>query len=71
MIAEMIESHLRENGFDGLYNDAECACELGDLFPCNEIFPDCMAGYKSPCTGIHCGADGDCDFHIGPKRGDA
>ena len=59
-VLEIITEYLRANGFDGLYNeDAECACEASDLFPCCDIGPTCTAGYKFGCT---CGGH---DWHIG------
>jgi hypothetical protein len=65
-IQEMVAAYLTGHGFDGLYSDSECACLVSDLFPCGEVFSDCIAGYKGPCSGADCGADGDCDFHVGP-----
>ena len=61
---DIIEDYLKKNGFDGLYRAGECACKVGDLFPCGgECVQDCEAGYLMPC---------DCEdqhrFHIGPKR---
>ncbi len=68
-IREMVEHRLRADGFDGLWQcGGECACELGDLFPCGEPNSNCNAGYRGPCTGMGCAADGDCDFHIGPNK---
>jgi hypothetical protein len=32
-VKEIIEKHLKENGFDGLSGDC-CGCALGDLMPC-------------------------------------
>jgi len=49
-VIEIIEKYLKENGYDGLYNERyECGCEIGDLAPCGEIGTDCKAGYKRPC----------------------
>jgi hypothetical protein len=34
-LKEIIEAHLKDNGFSGLYCvEWECGCRLGDLFPC-------------------------------------
>jgi len=50
---EILERYLRENGYDGLYNDSVqfgdegCGCFLGDLFPCDPEWCDvlgCQAG---------------------------
>jgi hypothetical protein len=61
-VSEIIESYLKENGFDGLYNyDYECGCELGDIFTCGgEMVGGCKPGYKTKCT---CGEE-NCDWHI-------
>lgn len=61
---KIIESFLKENGFDGLFNtDNECACFLGDLFPCIDSFStECRPGYKAKCTK-------DCQ-HDGAEFGD-
>lgn len=58
-VQEIVASYLREHGYDGLFNEeAECACELGDLNACGELGAGCEAGYRVPCT---CG---DHDWHI-------
>lgn len=48
---EIITEYLKENGYDGLYDD-HCCCELDDLMPCGEpeLFIDCKAGYKRKPT---------------------
>ena len=44
--AEIIEKHLKDNGFDGLFcSGADCGCKLGRLFPCCESFDTCRPGY--------------------------
>jgi len=45
-IKEIITKYLTENGFDGLCGE-ECGCQLGDLFPCESISPNCEPGYIS------------------------
>ena len=63
-IQDIIEDYLKKNGFDGLYREDECACKIGDLFPCGgEGVLDCDAGYFGPCD---CGEQH--RFHIGPKK---
>jgi hypothetical protein len=57
-VVEMVSAYLREHGYDGLWGDAGCACELGDLAPCDEPWSECQAGYKATCP---CG---DYDFRI-------
>lgn len=57
---EMIIKYLTDNGFDGLFSENECACELADLMPCGEDnIGECRAGYKVECL---CG--GGHKFHI-------
>ncbi len=61
-VQAIVKKYLEENGFDGLYEPGECACEINDLFPCGEgSLVHCKPGYKGPCD---CG---DHDFHIGPQ----
>jgi len=43
---EIIRSYLKSNGFDGLYHDGDCGCELSDLCPCQNDFSECTPGYK-------------------------
>ena len=65
---EIIEKHLKENGYDGLYSE-NCGCQISNLMPCcigEEMF-DCEAGYKIPCNPNTCLANGDCEWHIGPR----
>ena len=44
-IYELIKGHLTANGFDGLYNDTDCGCQIDDLAPCAGIQSDCKPGY--------------------------
>ena len=38
-VIEMVAEHLRQNGYDGLYDAyGECACEVDDLAPCGHIW---------------------------------
>lgn len=42
-----IEADLKRRGFDGLYCENECGCELGNLAPCDEGPTDrCKPGHK-------------------------
>ena len=41
--------YLKKNGFDGLFNDNECACDLADLCPCDSEIEECQPGHKKPC----------------------
>lgn len=56
-IREIIEKHLKDNGFDGLASD-ECGCLVGDLCPCQLDPMGCEPGYLAPCN---CG---DHEWHI-------
>jgi hypothetical protein len=63
-IKEIVENHLKEGGFEGLYNsDIQCACELEDLAPCAQMQDDCEPGYKCECD---CGEN--CDYHISAEK---
>lgn len=62
-VEAIIERWLKENGFDGLYQQGECSCLAGNLVPCMEDSFGCDPGVKMPCD---CGEG--CGFHIGPKK---
>jgi len=48
-VRDIIESYLRDNGFDGLCEpDTECGCGLDDLAPCGGIIQDCSPAYQVP-----------------------
>lgn len=68
-IKQIITDYLTNRGYDGLYLDGECACEMGDLMPCvggplpyGTTPENCKPGYRTDC---HCGEG--CGFHIQPK----
>lgn len=67
-VKKIIEKYLKEHGYDGLFNagGGECACEIADIAPCDEISPYCTAGIKGPCDPENCPADGDCEWHMVP-----
>ena len=68
-VKEIVKKYLENNGYDGLYNEI-CGCQNSDLMPCCcEGIEDCEAGYKIPCIPETCPANGDCDWHIGPRQG--
>jgi len=62
---EIVSEWLTAHGFDGLFNpDAgDCACLVGDLFPCDSPNENCKVGYKVPCN---CGEK--CGFHIQEEK---
>ena len=62
-VNEIIEQYLKKNGYNGLCEiDVGCACELSDLFPCNEDFQSCVPGYKIPDP------TGEADFLITKRK---
>jgi hypothetical protein len=73
-VKEIIEKYLKDNGYVGLYCD-ECCCDIENLMCCTGFYDsgprsDCMPGYKCECDPETCLADGDCEYHIGPKEGE-
>lgn len=72
-VCEIIEEHLKANGFDGLYSD-ECACKLDDLIPCYSPSGSCEPGYLFNCLACRksgsCESqqDGDCAFMVSSNR---
>ena len=67
-LGDITKKWLQENGFEGLTGD-DCGCEIGDLMPCDAPNINCEPGYKVPCPGPEdCPADGDCPWHISPKK---
>jgi len=61
-VMEIVRQHLRYAGYDGLYNaDAECACKVDRLAPCDEMSETCRAGWEVPCD---CGEH---DWHISDR----
>jgi hypothetical protein len=54
-IRDIVIKYLKENNFDGLYNEEEdCACLIDNIGVCEDLYPDCIAGWKVSC---------DCDEH--------
>lgn len=68
-VKQIVIEWLKQHGYDGLYDGADCACEIRDLMPCMGCSQFCKAGYKKPCAGpVYCHCGGDHDFHIGPRE---
>jgi hypothetical protein len=45
-VLQIVTDHLTTNGYHGLVaDDRECACELGDLAPCESLGDSCEAGW--------------------------
>jgi len=64
-LKNIVISWLTLHGYDGLYNDGECGCDVSDLMPCGEPNSDCMAGYKVDCPKDH-----EFDYMIMQHEGD-
>jgi len=45
-VIDIVRKALIESGYDGLYNEGECACLIDNLQPCGEDFSLCRAGYR-------------------------
>lgn len=63
-VGEHLKEWLKENGYDGLCNETDCACSIDDLQPCDSGMMDCEPGYKTPCN---C-EDHGCDWHISAQK---
>ena len=54
-VREIVEQYLKENGYDGLYNEiGECGCPCDDLMPCdNGGMYECEPAIQHycPCCG--------------------
>lgn len=62
-VEEIVREYLEENGFDGLWNECDCACSLKDLFCCTCVGTECRAGYFQPIED-----DSEYDFIIGNEK---
>lgn len=59
----IVAGFLKDSVFDGLWcPDADCACALDDLMPCDSFVIGCCPGYKQKCD---CGEH---DWHIGTEK---
>ena len=54
-VREIVARYLRANGFDGLYNDVGCGCDLSDLMPCDGPSDMCEPSFRTYCP--NCGDD--------------
>jgi len=60
----IVVNHLRVYGFDGLFCQGECACEIDDLAPCGHAnFEQCKPGFKVACQN-----DDTCECSIDRPR---
>ena len=64
-VRDIVLEYLVKNGYDGLYSDFECACDLKTLVNCGDDMEDCQPGYRGVCD---CeddeGNDPEHDYHI-------
>ena len=64
-VKEIVRNFLKNEGYEGLFNeDAPCACKLDELICCEEFF-DCEAGYIVPCDEEF---DGEFDYCISREK---
>lgn len=63
-VREIVKGYLEANGYDGLYHENDCGCDLDDLAPCCDDCLRCTAAYKHAARGeydwIMCSIKGDC-----------
>lgn len=64
IIQEIVKKWLIDNGYDGLYSEGCCGCDISTLMDCGEP-NNCEAGYKVPCPP-NCGEH---KFHIAKEKG--
>jgi hypothetical protein len=60
-VLDIVSEYLKANGFDGLTDDDECGCTLGDLAPCGECICNCFPAYDH-------GPRYDCDNWMSRKK---
>lgn len=63
-VKEKVIEYLKKNGYDGLYYDNECGCELKDLMSCNSEIEQCEPGY------MQISLEEENEIIIGPKKSD-
>jgi hypothetical protein len=61
---DILSAWLVEHGYDGLFHDDLCGCDLDDLIPCDWCCDRCQPGYKHP-------GDEGCDWYIRPEKPEA
>ena len=65
-VGEIVESWLREHGYDGLCGDG-CGCIIGELYLCTmdgSIPADCVPAYSNPKRA----KEGGCSFWMQPEK---
>lgn len=66
-VHDLVAEGLNSNGYDGLYYDGECSCQISNLATCGEFNSSCTAGYKVVAPK---GVDSDYDFWICASKDD-
>ena len=61
---EIVRKYLEDNGYDGLYHECDCACDMKDLFACGEDISECKPGYKKERE-----PGGEYDYYICGEKG--
>jgi hypothetical protein len=64
-VKDIVTKYLKENGYDGLYNEDYCWCEMKNLMPCGDTLSttsNCEPGYKTK-SNIY-----DCGYHITGRK---
>jgi hypothetical protein len=52
-VHDIIQSHLKEIGAEGLANgDEECGCDIDDLAPCGEACMECVPAHRCFIRGL-------------------
>ena len=64
-VLEIVEQHLKDNGYDGLYADGVCSCRIGALMPYECPCDTCEPGYA--CDPPE-GEDGEPGSWIGAEK---
>ena len=60
-VKEIVVKYLKDNGYDGLYDEMDCGCLIDDFAPCDSIGAECMPGYRLP-------GNEECEYLVGPKK---
>ena len=76
-VLDIVRDWLKNHGYDGLWSEDDCGCEVDDLAPCGgQDMCRCHPGYRHSCTEA-CASEETGhepyeyepgDWHIGPKK---
>ena len=59
-VKKIVEEWLEGEGYEGLYNEAGCGCQLSELALCGEMTQNCEAAYLFDCS--RCAKRPSCDI---------